>query len=853
MLPSIVRAKVFGLLAVLVFPLGVLHAQSVAPNTHAVLVGIDTYADAKIKPRKHAVADVKALYEVIVDRDYLGANPANVHVLLAQKGAKNEAATRENILKAFETVVAKAGPDDLVLFAFFGQGCPLGEHVGFFGTDGTAAERTKTALDGADIAKKLEGLKAKRFCAFIDINLSEFEGGKEALRDLDLRGLTGIVMGDQEVPAAKRPTGRAMFLASNGLTSTVQLDKHSLFAQTLIDAMKGKADREGYEADGTVTVAELTKYMDDEVPRLARTVGKTKDEKAQVAIVLRNPPTHFNVSRTPIAAKTTERRIAKFTDIVKNTNVAKGVASEGERLLSSMPLVKYQQELRKAYQKFTDGSLSPADLTKERERILEDSLLAREDATEFAKRIQRAIDVITTSYVKALNAGELAGGAVRGLYQTADEPIPTDLADRIAAAKELKRAEILELLTDAREGLRRREDLDARKADEATLKYLFSRYLDKYSFYVDAEQVRRFRADTSGAFFGVGIQVRRDPVKDMIVVISPIKDGPAHKAGVQAGDWIKEIRRDMDSEGRPFDKTEVIPGLGIVLDDAIKKIVGRPGTKVRLVFEREGSDQPLEMQLTRASIKTESVFGVKRKPDDTWNHMVDDKNKIGYARLGSFTDYTHDQLEAAIKDLKKQEMKGFILDLRFCPGGKLNTAFRVAEIFINTEPIVAIRYRGKGELKFSGKRPNNPNDFPMAVLINRNSASASELVSACWQDHKRAVIIGDRTFGKGTVATTFPFEPTDGMLNLATASFWRPSGKNLEKILTEGRDDEDWGVQPNEGYRVKIGRHEESDLFDYLRKVEVIPRRDRPAKDEPAAFKDVQLEKALEHLREVTK
>ncbi|MSQ93481.1 MAG: S41 family peptidase [Gemmataceae bacterium] len=850
MYSAILRAKILVLLALLVLPLGLLNAQSVAPNTHAVLVGIDSYSDAKIKPRKHAEADIKALHELIVSKDYLGADPKNVHMLLAKQGDKDGPAIRDNILKSLDAVVAKAGPNDLVLFAFFGQGCPLGEQVGFFGTDGTAKDRLKTALNGADIAKALEGLKAKRFCAFIDINLTDFENAKDTVRELDLRSLAGMVMGDQDGPATKRPTGRVMVLASNGLTATLQLDKHGLFAKTLIDGMKGKADREGYEPDGAVTINELTKYLDEELPRAARQIGKTKEEKGQAAIVLRNPPTHFTVSRTPVAVKTTELRLANFA---KQKDVVKEVRAEGQRLLSTMPLVKYQQELRKSYQKFADGSVTHADFLKDRERIFDANRLTREDAGDYARRIQGALDIVSKNYVKEMDAGELAGGAVRGLYQSADEPIPSDLADRLAAAKGLNLADILELLTDARERLHRREDLEQRKAEEMTLKYVFSRFLDKYSYYVDADAVRRFKADTSGLFTGVGIQVRRDPVKDMIVVITPIKDGPSHKAGVMAGDWIREIRRDMDSEGNRLEQTEVIPGEGIVLDDAIKKIIGNPGTKVRLVFEREGVAKPVEIELTRAYIKTESVFGVKRKNDDTWTHMLDDENKIGYARLGSFTDYTHLQLEAALKDLKLKGMKGFILDLRFCPGGKLNTAFRVAEIFINKEPIVAIRYRGKPELKFTGNRPNNANDFPMAVLINRNSASASELVSACWQDHKRAVIIGDRTFGKGTVATTFPFTQTGGMLNIATASFWRPSGKNLEKILTEGRDDEDWGVQPNEGFRVKLGRNEEADLFDHLRKQEIIPRRDRVAKDEPSTFKDAQLEKAVEHLRGAAK
>jgi C-terminal peptidase prc len=309
----------------------------------------------------------------------------------------------------------------------------------------------------------------------------------------------------------------------------------------------------------------------------------------------------------------------------------------------------------------------------------------------------------------------------------------------------------------------------------------------------------------------------------------------------------------MDSDGKVLDKTELINGVGLPLEDAVKKIVGRPGTKVRLVFERQGEPKPIEYEITRATIVAESLFGVKRNDDDSWDFMLDKENKVGYARIGSFQDNTHRDLERAILGLKKQGMKAFILDLRFCPGGKLLTALSIGDMFINDEMIVGIRYRGRPENKVTGKRPASETGFPMAVLVNGNSASASELVSACWQDHERATVIGDRTFGKGTVVTFSYFEPTGGILNLTTATFWRPSGKNLEKIMTNGKENEDWGVVPNDGFRIKLGRHEETDLFEHLRKQEIIPRRDLKDPEAAKDFRDVQLERAVAHMRDAVK
>ena len=853
MISSMMRLGFVAVWVLIALPVSWLEAASLVPKTHAVLVGVDKYPDGKIKPRAHAEADVKALYDIIVNAEHLGADPKNVQLLLSKKSGDHKEATKANILAAVDNLVQNAGPDDLVIFAFFGQGCPLGEQVGFFGIDATAADRSKTSLIGADIAKKFDGLKAARFCAFIDINLTEFENSKDTARDLDLRSLSSIVMGDQDLPAAKRPKGRVMFLASSGLSATIQLDKHSLFGQIVIDGLKGKADRDGYEADGMVMVNELAKYLDDELPKIARVEGKTKDEKSQMAIVLRNPPADFAVSRTPKVAPLAEKRLDRFQDLIKGADLSKDIVAEGERFLSRMPTVKYQQELRKEYQKLADGSIKVPEFIKARAKIESDIKLPRKEALDYANRVEKALDKIDKSYFKQKDLGELAGGAVKGLYEFVNEPIPSDLSDRVANPKGLTKAEIVALLADARQSLHRREDLDERKADEATLKYLFARHLDKYSYYVEAETVRKFRADTSGSFTGIGIQVRREPSRDMLIVVTPIKDSPAYKAGVKTGDLIKEIKRDMDSEGNPYEKTEVINAVGLPLDDAVKKIVGKPGTKVRLVFERQGSPKPVELEFTRATINTESLFGVKRNDDDSWNFMLDDEQKIGYARIGSFQDNTHVELKNAITQLKKQGMKAFILDLRFCPGGKLTTALNIGDMFINDEVIVGIRYRGLGEQKVTGKKAGSELDFPMDVLLNRHSASASELVTACWQDHKRVTVVGDRSFGKGTVVTFSLFEPTGGILNLTTATFWRPSGKNLEKIMTNGKEDEDWGVTPNEGYRVKIGRHEETDLFEHLRKQEIIPRRDlkdtEPAKD----FRDLQLQKALDHLREVVK
>ncbi len=290
----------------------------------------------------------------------------------------------------------------------------------------------------------------------------------------------------------------------------------------------------------------------------------------------------------------------------------------------------------------------------------------------------------------------------------------------------------------------------------------------------------------------------------------------------------------------------------MTLTEAVKKILGKAGTKVKLTIQREGVDKPFQVEITRGKIELESVFGVKRKADDTWDYWLDKQNKIAYVRLSNFARNTTADLTRVVRDLREQGMQGLVLDLRFNPGGLLSAAHKISDLFIDNGPIVAIRRPRRGqEDQMTGRSAGSELDFKMVCLVNGYSASASEIVSACLQDHKRAVIIGERSYGKGSVQNISDFD--GGQIKVTIASFWRPSGKNLNKSSTSGKEDEDWGVRPdNKDCTLELSRKEREDLAEHLRNTEIIPRRDRPAK-EKTEFKDRQLDLALKHLRDVVK
>jgi C-terminal peptidase prc len=502
-----------------------------------------------------------------------------------------------------------------------------------------------------------------------------------------------------------------------------------------------------------------------------------------------------------------------------------------------------QRSLRKEYQKLVDGTLSLDTFQARRAAIFESTKLAPKDAADFAGKVIEATLVIKDGYVKDINQGDLVGWAIRGLYRRAEEKIPEKIERRLKDVKGLRERDLTALLADARQHLGKREDLDQHKDLAITLQRMLS-HLDPYTTYIDPTTKARFEQEVSGNFTGIGIQIRKDSATDQLLVVTPIKNSPAYKAKLMAGDLITTITREVDSNGKPLTPPEVIPTKGLPLSEAVKKILGQEDTKVKLTIQREGVDPPFAVEITRGRVEVESVLGFRRKANDDWDFLVDRRHRIGYIRLTSFARNSYRDLYRVMDDLTRQGIKGFVLDLRFNPGGLLDSAIRITDLYVDDGLIVSIRPRVGREHKFPGRHDGSLLDFPMVCLVNGYSASGSEIVSAALQDHRRALIVGERSYGKGSVQNIQPFEGGD--IKLTTASFWRPSGKNLNKSSTSGKDEDEWGVTPDR--LVKLTPKEREELAEYQRDTEIIQRPDRPAKAK-TEFKDRQLEVALEYLR----
>ena len=281
--------------------------------------------------------------------------------------------------------------------------------------------------------------------------------------------------------------------------------------------------------------------------------------------------------------------------------------------------------------------------------------------------------------------------------------------------------------------------------------------LDPHSSYMDAKSFRDMQVQTRGEFGGLGIEVTMED--GVIKVVAPIDDTPAAKAGVQANDFITHI----DDE----------PVQGLTLNQAVEKMRGPANTKIKLRIVRKGQDKPVELTLTRDVIKVLSVRSHSEGDD------------VGYIRITQFTEQTNEGLKKAIADLTAQDgdkLKGFVLDLRNNPGGLLDQAITVSNAFLNRGEIVSTRGRNADETQRFTARPGNDltKGKPVVVLINGGSASASEIVAGALQDHKRATMIGTRSFGKGSVQTIIPLGNGNGALRLTTARYFTPSGRSIQ-------------------------------------------------------------------------
>jgi len=817
-------------------------APAQGPRVWAVLVGISTYADPQILPRPHAEADAAALYDLLRQPEYLGIDKHQVRLLLGGEDRHRDAqpATRANFLQALEWLQTRAGPDDLALIAFFCQGTtlgPRGDRLAYLAADSTVRDRRHNTVLSVEIGAILDRLRSRRLLALLDVNFHACRGHESFAAVHPAVRLAGEFLGDDDSSDHLPLPGRQVFLASNGQGPTSEAAKHGLFAQVLFQGLQGAADAPGDDADGLVTSAELANYLRQQQPALAP-MGQSP-----VLLGLDNPT--LVLTRYPAGRRRIEGAQAGLEQLARTGGLPAELAVEGRTLLERSPRRKDLQALRRAYLGLAAGTLSIPKLKQVRTDQRQARELPRHEAEKYAQTLDEASDLIQAHAAYELHRADLFAAAIRGLYARVEEKVPAEVEARLGRSTKLARADWLSLLADARQHLGRCEELTAPKDRLLSLQLMMAQ-VDRFSAYVDPDKVEPFGPRDFPV--GVGLQIRKNAVTDLLEIITPTPDSPAHRADLQAGDVILTIGPAFYNDGQPQEPHKPVSTRCLSHSECQRLLLGRSGSKVRLTIQRDGVAQPFTCELKRGYAPRVTIQGVARKPDASWDHWLDQDNRIGYIRITYFGRSTTADLKGVLQRLSKVGLRGLVLDLRFNPGGLLDEGVKVASLFLGKGQIVTVRPRIGKAHNFNAERDANDwLDTPLLVLINEESVSGSEMLAAALQDHKRAILVGARSHGKGSVTNINDFD--QGEIMVSTALFHRPAGPTYNRRWPRTPPEEAWGVRPDPGCLVELSPREREDLCEALRNADILLRPDRPKSKPIPGFRDVQLEKAVAELR----
>lgn len=357
---------------------------------------------------------------------------------------------------------------------------------------------------------------------------------------------------------------------------------------------------------------------------------------------------------------------------------------------------------------------------------------------------------------------------------------------------------------------------------------------DPYTNYIPKQEQGDFDKNVRGRYVGIGASV--ELADGWLTIVSPMAGSPALEAGIRAGDQVRAIDG-VTTKDEPIDKS-------------INRLMGNPNTKVVVTVHRQGApeDETEEVTVSRGQIQVSTVEGVHRVGQD-WDYWLDRDQKLAYIRIRQFTETTSFDLYQAATSLVKDGVKGLVLDLRFNPGGSLQAAIEISDMLINDGVIVSVKGR-EVDRSYSAHKDGTLPDFPMVVLVNSQSASASEIVSGALQDDHRAIILGTRSFGKGLVQDVRTLHSGAGQLKITTAQYYLPSGRNLHKWP----DSKTWGVDPDPGFFVPMTNDQYRAMLDIRNDLGVI--REGNEKGDWAnaqwvedTLKDPQLSAAIKALR----
>jgi carboxyl-terminal processing protease len=422
--------------------------------------------------------------------------------------------------------------------------------------------------------------------------------------------------------------------------------------------------------------------------------------------------------------------------------------------------------------------------------------LSREEIQDFALQLKTVAELVSKQYTRPVPRPAVLAAALKGLYETAAIPIPSGLDAELKKVDDADN-KLVKLLMRTRQRLGNPSSLRGARALEISLRAALQS-LDRYCFLTTSDA---YHATHTKDKDGVGLELETNVVAGPLRVKAVLPGSPAQIAGVRPGDQITEMNG------------QSLQGKKAVLSEAVWRRLaeGSKNQSFRITILRTGQKKPRRITLAPRSFRAETVFGVNRGIDNSWNYFVDRKEKIAHIRVGTLKQGTAADLQEVLDKLQKAGMRGLVLDLRWCPGGLLDEAVDVASLFVGDRTIATINYRD-GRKQTCSRRKLGLNgveatasflEFPLVVLINGETQGGGELIAAAIQDTKRGAIAGQRTIGKGSVQNALMneqreiFQTVSNLtIRLSIGVFTRSSGKNLQRFA-DSKAGDDWGVRPD--------------------------------------------------------
>jgi carboxyl-terminal processing protease len=437
------------------------------------------------------------------------------------------------------------------------------------------------------------------------------------------------------------------------------------------------------------------------------------------------------------------------------------------------------------------------------------------ESYQFAIQLARLIDQVAEQYYRPVPVERLYLAACVQMYQDAHQPVPCTLLARVRAALAEQRQTLPEkdprirLLAELHQSTRPWWEIGAPHPVIQVCQSL-AQELDPYSGIVTAEAQRR-AVGLDYESFGVGLELRETDNKGPLIIESVALGGPAQRAGLRPGDVLRQVNGQAAERGTPqvalaLANDRVMNGPIYLGADEPRSSTEVP-SQVEIRYQRGEAAGFRTVTLMRERFRPETVLGTYRNGSNRWSFWIDDKARLAYLRVSNLSRGTAEELRDALLRLREQKMAGLVLDLRWCPGGYLNEAVELADLFLEDQLIATVKMRGRDDTLYRGNEGSVCAGLPLVVLVNGDTLGGAELIAAALQDHKRATIVGQRTRGKASVQTPLPVGLEGVGFKITTGTFFRPSGKNLHRN-PENLPRDDWGVRPDHDCRLspELGR-----------------------------------------------